>query len=167
MERKIKDGKTKTTEHKNRFERKESTKRASTSKGNRKSENGKKELISKLYTKLTIGGIRIMPICISLAIVIATILSYWDLYYPVFDMFFGVSYISLLSLWILSKTYRFCLYHRMFIYHAATFNTVTWYNQVHPFNADDAQVVAGYLILSTAFFIAALWAHMKYGDRTV
>lgn len=169
------NGKTKTTNGERRVGRKVETGRnpkkkpesgsienSSKKENNRK---GSKEITPKIYVGLTIAGVRIMPMLISAVIVITTILSYFDLYYPFFNMFFSAGYMSLLCLWILSKTYRFCLYHRLFIYHAATFQTITWIDTKHPFPLEDIQFVAGILIMSAVFFAGALWAHMKYGDR--
>lgn len=142
---------------------------ARTPKGKERRKSGREKsrgIVPKLYAGLTIAGIRIMPILISLAMVVDTILqSYFGVDDITLSMFFGVSYTSLASLWILSKTYRFCLYHRLFIYHATLFNTVAWYDYEHPISLRHFDTVVLLLVMSGIFFAGALWAHMKYGDR--
>lgn len=133
--------------------------------GQGRKRTSEKPLMDKLLVSLTIAGIRIAPMLISFIMVLTTVLSYWDLYYPWLNWFFGTSYLSMACLYILSKTYRFCAYHRIFIWHAFTYNTVTLYDSYHPFFFDNFKMITALLVMSGIFFAGALWAHMKYGDR--
>lgn len=141
------------------------TPKGGNSKGKSRGKGKEKEIVPKLYASLTIIGVRLAPMLISLTMVLTTILSIFDLYYPFFDAFFGMSYIGLACLYVLSKTYRFCLYHRLFIYHAAFFNTIIYADEIKPIPIEPFDFLVGLLVMSAVFFAGALWAHMKYGDR--
>lgn len=144
------------------------TRKSGNSESNRKREVKRKdkEITPKIYVGLTIAGVRIMPILISLVMIVNTILqSCFNVNSLSLSMFFGVSYTSLIALWILSKTYRFCVYHRLFIYHSAIYNTVVWYDSTDPICLANFDTVVFLLCMSFVFFAGALWAHIKYGDR--
>lgn len=63
------------------------TSKGGNSKGKSRGKGKEKEIVPKLYASLTIIGVRLAPMLISFTMVLTTILSIFDLYYPFFDAF--------------------------------------------------------------------------------
>lgn len=57
-----------------------------------------------------------------------TLLSYFDIIIPALSYFAGISFLTLLFLYISSYVFRFCSYHRMFLHYILIINVLNWYD---------------------------------------
>lgn len=82
------------------------------------------EGLKKRDVKLLIGALKIIPMLLALLETANTALYYFDLHYPVLSFIGGTSFIPLLFIYVSSWVYRFCAYHRMFIYYIALLHII-------------------------------------------
>ena len=117
---------------------------------------------------LTVFIIRVLPILYVLAVLLNVNLNYFDVYQTlirVVDSLFGIGFIGLVALWILSKTYKFCVYHRMFIYFLFINKLVVIYDINFGIKLDDLQLYYLYITMIGITCFAALILYLVYGDR--
>ena len=74
-------------------------------------------LKSKYLYKVLILSLKYIPMLISLVYMINTISSYFYIDIPVLSNIAGMSLLSWLFMYLASVVFRFCLYHKMFLYY--------------------------------------------------
>lgn len=70
--------------------------------------------------------IKAIPMCIAFVYLLNTLLSYFDIDLPILSTIGGTSMLTLLLLYVLSVTFKFCLYHRMFLHYILIENIITY-----------------------------------------
>lgn len=75
------------------------------------------DLRSKRLYKVFLIALRILPMAISLCYLLNTITAYLGYDIQVFSFIGGVSLLPWLFLYISAWVFRFCVYHRMFLYY--------------------------------------------------
>lgn len=84
-----------------------------------------KEVDKPLY-KIEIGLLRIIPMIIAALYLLNTILSYLGMDLPVLSLIGGLSILPLLFLYVSSFVFKFCLYHRMFLYYIVVCDFISY-----------------------------------------
>ena len=74
-------------------------------------------LKSKYLYKVLIITLKYIPMIISFMYMINTILSYFYIDLPVLSNIAGISLLPWLFMYLSSVVFRFCLYHKMFLYY--------------------------------------------------
>ena len=74
-------------------------------------------LKSKYLYKVLIITLKYIPMVISFMYMINTILSYFYIDLPVLSNIAGISLLPWLFMYLSSVVFRFCLYHKMFLYY--------------------------------------------------
>lgn len=138
---------------------------------------------------ILIHTIRLLPLLCATAILFGAIETLWSIYVgdftkynyddgtsyliyntPISDYlsaYFSSTYAMIFVIWLLSKVFHFCAYHRVFIWFMLgnrvmdeVCKHVTW--------SVDAPIIS-YTVMSAwaiCLFIS-LWLHQKYGDREI
>lgn len=78
--------------------------------------------LRKSVHKIVVYLIKTIPIFVSFLYITNTILSYFYINFTLFSFVGGVSLIFIILLYFCSITYRFCIYHRLFIHYI----TLNW-----------------------------------------
>lgn len=73
--------------------------------------------MNKVLYKICLIMIKAIPMCIAFVYLLNTLLSYFDIDLPILSTIGGTSILTLLLLYVLSITFKFCLYHRMFLHY--------------------------------------------------
>ena len=123
-----------------------------------------------MYYSLTVFMVRVLPMLYSLAILLNVFLAYFSILPKItiiVNQIFYLGWLGIFALWVYSKTYKFCLYHRLFIYYIVTNQAIMLYDTFVGIKCTDFELFAGYLILAGVFSFAILWAYLKYGDRNL
>lgn len=87
-------------------------------------------LKSKNLYKVELYLLKIMPMVIALAYLVNTVSSYFGVDIPILASIAGMSLIPLIFMYISSYVFKFCEYHRMFLYYIAVngiINIYDWY----------------------------------------
>jgi len=122
--------------------------------------------MNKFIHTFVIFVVRILPMIYSLVVILFYFSDYFDIKVPyIFDTIFGVNFLELILLWILSKVYKFCIYHRMFIYYLLLNKLLFAYDSTYGFPLSDIGLFRMLLFISGVFLFLTLWLYKKYGDR--
>ena len=78
--------------------------------------------MNKLLYKVTVIVLKILPILLAFITLLNSILSYFNVDLVILNYIGGVSLITILFIYIASYTFKFCEYHRIFLYYIV----VTW-----------------------------------------
>lgn len=122
-------------------------------------------LKSKLLYKVEILLIKIIPMIISLLYLINGILYYFGMDIEAMSIIGGMSILPWLFLYISSFVFKFCLYHRLFLYYIAIEEGLAWYDNIIGIPTDAAQTLLVHIILAGVFIILITYFKF-YGKRT-
>ncbi len=120
-----------------------------------------------LLYKLELICVKFTPILISFALIVNIVLNYFDIYLDCMSYIFGSSVMSIIPMYVSSHAFRFCKYHRMFIYFIVVILGVQAIDHYLVIPLDDFNLLLLYLGISGIFMYLVLYYHMKYGDRKV
>lgn len=79
-------------------------------------------LSNKTLYKIFLVLLKIIPMIISFCMILNTFLSYLYINTEILSIFGGVSFLTIVFLYIASYVFKFCNYHRMFIHYI----TIQW-----------------------------------------
>lgn len=118
-------------------------------------------LRSKVLYKTELYLIKVIPIVISAIYVLNTILSYYDIDWPILSYIGGMSVLPLLFLYISSYVFRFCTYHRMFLHYIA----VNWILDIVDYYwgipISDKEMFLLYWAITGIFLFIILYLHQR------
>ena len=109
------------------------------------------ESLNKRSVKILIGTLKIIPMLLAICEAFNSVLYFMGIEAPALSFIGGTSFIPLVFIYIASLVFRFCVYHRMFIYYVAT---------IHLLNIVDYTIglpISNESILSIHVFITALF----------
>lgn len=81
--------------------------------------------VSKKWYKLTLGLLKIIPMLLALCDGLNTLTFLLGYDTPLFSLFGGVSFLTLVFLYLVSYVFRFCIYHRMFLHYVLVNNLIS------------------------------------------
>ena len=86
------------------------------------------EKLSKQLYKIELYLIKTIPVIIAALGLLNTILSYYNVDVEILSFIGGISLLPWLFLYISSFVFKFCLYHRLFLYYIAITELLAWYD---------------------------------------
>ena len=92
--------------------------------------NGDKNIRSKDLYKVFIIILKYIPMIISFCYMLNTILAIAGIDFPLFSMLAGMSILTWIFLYVAAIVFRFCNYHRMFLWYILSsdvINTIDYY----------------------------------------
>ena len=84
--------------------------------------------LNKPLYKIELFLIKMIPIIISVLEVVNTILSYLNIEVELISAVAGMSLLPWLFLYISSFVFKFCIYHRLFLYYILVNELLSWYD---------------------------------------
>lgn len=102
----------------------------------------------KYLYKIELYLIKVIPMIISALYLLNITLSYYDIDMRIFSILGGVSILPFIFLYISSIVFKFCSYHRMFIYYIGVCNIIDYidYYIGIPLGEDEDTEQAAYLM---------------------
>ena len=73
--------------------------------------------MNKLLYKVTVIVLKILPMLLAFITLLNSILSYFNIDLVILSYIGGVSLITILFIYVASYTFKFCEYHRIFLYY--------------------------------------------------
>ena len=129
--------------------------------------------MNRLSHVLMVWYVRITPMLIALAMFLNLIFAHFELYQEEFGgklilinaRMFGLGYWLIIGLYISSITYKFCIYHRLFIHYILLNKLITVYDDIY--NISERTYFIVLLAAAAVLVFLALYLYKKYGDRNL
>ena len=86
------------------------------------------EKLNKLLYKIELLLIKLIPIILSILTLLNVILSYININVELLSAIGGMSLLPWLFLYISSFVFKFCIYHRLFLYYILVNELLSWYD---------------------------------------
>ena len=120
------------------------------------------ESLNKLSYKLTIVAIKILPILIAALMFLRSVL-----YCLQIDMFeishiCGMSLLTILFLYLVSYTFRFCVYHRMFIHYIVINDAINYVDYYIGIPLGYHALLMMHFIIVGIFLFIILYLHQRW-----
>lgn len=122
----------------------------------------------KIWKILCIAVVKYIPIILALCVLITIILYFWMEGLFIADLLWGVFYLlQLVAFLILSKTFKFCIYHQLIIYYLLLVFGFLGFDYIVGVPLDTRVFHKLLLALSGITLIAVIITYLKYGDRKI
>lgn len=124
-------------------------------------------LRNKALYKALLGSLKIIPILIAMCYMLNTALAYIDIDIPVLSNLAGMSLFTWIFIYLASIVFRFCAYHRMFLYYILVtdvLNIVDYYVGI-PISDFNLMMVHS-VITGLALFII-LYLYVKHNKQAI
>ena len=128
----------------------------------------KEELLrSKLLYKVLLIILKVIPMIIALSYLLNTIISYLGYSASILSHLFGVSLITWLFLFISSIVYRYCIYHRMFLYYILITDSLNITDCYIGIPVNDFNLLSIHIIISGIFLFLILYFYVKVNKISI
>lgn len=113
--------------------------------------------LNSIAYKMTLYLIKIIPMCISLCDMLNTVLWLIGIDFGILSYIGGISFLTIILLYLLSIVFKFCFYHRMFIHYVTLNNIISIFDYYHiiPVN----KII--YIVLLGVVLFYILYYHVK------
>lgn len=115
--------------------------------------------LSKSLCKIMLYSIKVIPMIISGIYILNTVLSYFDIDLPILS--YIVQYLFIAVTLIASLAFRFCKWHRMFIYYIAVILTLNIIDYHIGIPVSDRCLYLLYGIITGVFLFTILYLRFK------
>lgn len=122
----------------------------------------KEDALNKYLYKILIVSLKIIPMVLAICYTLNTVFAYFDIDTPVLSTLAGVSVFTWIFLYLSSIVFRFCSYHRMFLYYIAIIdilNTIDYYFNIP---LDTFYILMLHTIIACISLFIILYLYVKY-----
>jgi hypothetical protein len=119
------------------------------------------ESLNKLSYKITIVAIKVIPILIATLFFIRTVLYCLQIDATFLSYICGMSLLPLLFLYLVSYTFRFCAYHRMFLHYIVVVEALNYIDYYIGIPLSYSGLLRVHLIIAIIFMFIILYLHQK------
>ena len=117
--------------------------------------------LSNYKYKIFLILLKILPMVLAGLFLLNTILSYFDVDWPIISYIAGVGLIPWLFILIASYLFKFCEYHRMFLWYIMTNNVICWLDQEFTLPISNWNFFVLHIIIAGIFLFLVLYFHQK------
>lgn len=111
--------------------------------------------------KLEILFLKIIPMVLAGCFLANTILSYFGIETEVLSYIAGIGILPLLFIYLSSFVFKFCVYHRMFIYYIFTNNVICFIDDKYGIPISCRSYLVLHLIVAAIFLFIILYLKFK------
>lgn len=123
--------------------------------------NISKEEKQEIIKKVSIWLLKVLPMIISAMYLLYTGLSLAGISFPPLRYMGGISLIPLLYIYVASFTFKFCVYHRLFLYYIFIYNIIKIANYYLAFPSSYKIVIWSDLGITGLFIFMLLYLRFK------
>ena len=123
--------------------------------------------LSNYKHKLFLGFLKVLPMVMAGLYLINTILSYFDIDWTIFSYLTGVGVIPWLFILVASCIFKFCEYHRMFLWYIMVNNILCWIDGEFGLPISDRGFFVLHVTVAGIFLFLVLYFHQKCSRRKV
>lgn len=117
--------------------------------------------LNKNLYKITIGALKILPMLLSLCAIANTVLSYFGINCDLLSHIGGISFIPLVFLYLVSKVFMFCAYHRIFLHYLLITHILNLADFYIGIPLADRTMFGVYVVITGCFIFLALHFYRK------
>ena len=117
--------------------------------------------LSNYKHKLFLGFLKILPMVIAGLFLLNTVLSSFDIDWPIISYIASVGLIPWLFIMGASYLFHFCEYHRMFLWYVMVNNIICWSDQEFHLPISDWNLFILHIIVAGVFMFLVLYYHQK------
>lgn len=118
-------------------------------------------LRSKKLYKVFILMLKYIPMIISLVYMTNTFLSYFYIDLPILSSFAGMSILSWIFMYIAASVFRFCIYHKMFLYYILVTDMINIVDYYIGIPITDFRLLMFHSVLTGVFLFILLYVYVK------
>lgn len=119
----------------------------------------RKDVKSKNLYKLLLTFLKVIPMLISICYLANSIVSYFGYTFEIFSMIGGMSILPLLFLFLSAEVFRFCLYHKMFLYYILSADIINYVDYFIGIDVSDFNYLIIHAILAGIFLFIILYLY--------
>ena len=124
-------------------------------------------LRNKDLYKIELYLLKVMPMLLAAIYLINTVLSYYDIVLPALSYIGGLSFIPLLFMYISSYVFRFCSYHRMFLYYVVINDLINLIDYYYTLPISDWELFILHMSIAGISLFIILYLYVKSRSKNV
>jgi hypothetical protein len=117
--------------------------------------------LNKYWHKLFLGFLKIIPMLMAALALLNTVLSYFDIDWPSISYLSGIGLIPWVFIMMASYIFKFCEYHRMFLWYILVNNFICWIDFKWPLPISNWNYFVLHIIIAGIFLFLVLYFHQK------
>ena len=117
--------------------------------------------VNRVWYALTKGVLKKLPMIMAGLYWLNTVLSYFDIDVYVFSIITGIGILPWLFIMLSSYMFRFCLYHRMFLWYIIVNDTISWIDYKWHIPISDWNYLILHNIAAGVFLFLVLYFRIK------
>lgn len=117
--------------------------------------------LSNYKYKLFLGFLKVIPMVMAGLYLLNTILSYFDIDCPTISYISGIGLIPWLFIYGAACVFRFCMYHKMFLWYILVHNLISWVDYQWPLPISNWSFFVLHIIIAGLFLFLVLYFHQK------
>lgn len=118
--------------------------------------------VNKDLARIELGYLKILPMLMAGLYLINTILSSFGIDYSIFSYLTGIGIIPWLFILGASYLFKFCEYHRMFLWYILANNILCWADYEFGLPISDWNILMLHIIVAGIFLFLILYYHQKH-----
>lgn len=116
---------------------------------------------SRRIHKLTIGGLKVIPMLLAATTLLNQVLSFFNIDWEILGFIGGISLLPMIFLYLASYCFKFCSYHRMFLHYVVVCDIITLYDYYIGIPISAVTLFLLNLIIAGVFLFIILYLHQK------
>lgn len=117
---------------------------------------------NKSLYKVLLYLLKILPIVTAFGYFLNTLFGFLGIDSPVFSFFCGLSLLPFLFILIAAIVFRFCIFHKLFLYYIALSDTVNYIDYFHPIPYPEYNIIVILILILGFLLFLILVYHVKY-----
>ena len=119
------------------------------------------ESLNYTLHKWAVFVLKIIPMLLATTSLLNTLLSYWDIDWPVLSYLGGISLFPLIFLYLASYAFKFCEYHRVFLHYVNVNWVLNIWDYYWGIPISNKGLFMLYMVITGLFMFLALYFHQK------
>lgn len=126
----------------------------------------KEENLRKSSHKLLLVVLKFIPMGTALCYMLNVLFAYLGIDLPVLSQLGGMSLFTWLFIWIATYVFKFCIYHRMFLYYILVNDLLNIIDYYVGIPISTARLLMLHLVIICVFMFLILYTYVKCNKKT-
>lgn len=126
----------------------------------------KEEKLRKSVHKLLLLILKLIPIVTSICYLLNVILAYIGIDFPVLSHISGMSLFTWVFIFIATIVFKFCIYHRMFLYYILISDILNIIDYYIGIPITTSNLIMLHLTIAGVFLLVILYLYVKYNQKS-
>lgn len=117
--------------------------------------------VEKHSYKVFLQTLKVLPMVLAFTCCLNTYLAFFGYEFPLLSYIGGISFSGWLFIYIATIVFKFCIYHRMFLYYVLVTNILSVYEFHIGIPIDDAGLLRLYSFITAVFMFLILFLYRR------